>query len=263
MEKHKSKILFLAGLFLFLVTYIAISRFQLGLNFAVASENTDQENPASYERGEINGVRLSIPDNYLISPIDFREPVKPSDAGSSKVKSEYLEINDFSILMRLSNFQPRISKQDEKDWLTASTRARPTFMASWLMVDFDNRHPVDLSLPNEMPDRLHQDPANWGPYVRNQDLYHGLTHYESVKSVDDDPVGHVEYYYREGSHTTIVCNTERIKVAPFDTHDVCKHYFEIPELHLMAEAFYTKSDLHRWNQIEAEVLKTVHQFVDK
>ncbi|SFK06839.1 hypothetical protein SAMN05192543_1231, partial [Paraburkholderia megapolitana] len=59
MEKHKSKILFLAGLFLFLVTYIAISRFQLGLNFAVASENTDQENPASYERGEINGVRLS------------------------------------------------------------------------------------------------------------------------------------------------------------------------------------------------------------
>ena len=263
MKKYKSKILFWPGLFLFLVIFIGMHRFQLGLNFADASENKNQQNPVSYEHGEINGVRLSIPDNYLASPIDFRAPVEAGDASLTKGKSEHPEIDDFSILMRLSDFQPRISRQDQKDWVAASTRARPTFMASWLMVDFDNRHPVDLSLPNEMPDRLHQDQANWGPYIRNQVLYHGLVHYESVKSVDDGPVGHVEYYYRESSHTTIVCNTERIKVAPFDTHDVCKHYFEIPELHLMAEAFYTKSDLHRWDQIEAEVLKTVHQFVDK
>jgi hypothetical protein len=109
---------------------------------------------------------------------------------------------------------------------------------------------------------MREDAPHWGPYIKDRNLINGLEHYASTQSVDADPVGRVEYYFREGTLTTIVCKTRRIKVAPFDTNSVCEHHFEVPALHMMAEAFYTKSDLSRWAEVEAEVRKTVDSFVD-
>ncbi|MGF6771955.1 hypothetical protein P3T18_004443 [Paraburkholderia sp. GAS199] len=224
----------------------------------------DNESNASksYVTGMMNGVHLSILKNYLVSDVTYENEIPLRKKQKSSGNSQYKNISDFGILVRLSNFSPRVSPQDWKDWSAASTKAHPSFMKSWMMADFDNRHRVDLA-QLDMPEKLHEDDAHWGPFVRDKNLENGLIHYESVQSVDDNPVGHVEYFYQKSSRTTILCKTHRVHVAPFDTYDECQHYFFVPDLNVMAEAFYTKADLPRWNEIESQIKKTVHSFINK
>ena len=106
----------------------------------------------------------------------------------------------------------------------------------------------------------------WGPYTLEKNRPFGLMHFGSMQSVDDGAkhmYGHVEYFYDKSTETTILCNTLRKKVPPFDTFDTCHQVFLVPKIQVMAGAYYTKKDIYRWREIEKKVIQIIDDFSKK
>lgn len=211
-----------------------------------------------YAIGTVNGVRLKIPKYYLLHNIVYVGGQRDGRGPASQAVTQSSEIDNFGILLRLSNLEPITTERDREDWSAALSK--PLFQKTWMMVSFDNHYPP----PREGADKPAMI-AHWGPYVLDKQYPYGLMHLASTQSADDGArgfYGHVEYYYDKATETTIQCNTRRIKASPFDTFETCDHQFLIRELHLMAEAFYTEKDLYRWRDIETKVNDIAHSFVE-
>jgi len=217
----------------------------------------EQDLPIQYDVGTMNGVKLSMPSNYIQGAVIYAAKDGQRGGPASEATTQDSKIDNFGILLKLSDLQPMKTYRDRDDWNHALATSRPSFESSWMMVAFDNHYPLQTYWPNNAPNLL-----PWGPYDQDQELRFGLEHFESVKSVDEDALhGHVEYFYSPSSHTTILCQTRRRKVEPFDTFDTCHHYFVVPELNVTAEAFYTKKDLPRWHEFEDRAREIAHSFV--
>jgi len=211
---------------------------------------------AGYNFGTMNGVRLKIPKNYLMSKVVYagedRMGLGANENGSSV-------IDNFGILLRLSNLEPIKTDQDRLDWYAASRRPQP--LKTWMMVSFDNHYPATYSNSESPSSRM----SIWGPYTKDKASPYGLAHYESIQSADDGArhgYGHVEYFYRDSSRTTIICQTHKQVVYPFKTFNSCHHFIWIPQLNVVAEAFYTKDDLSRWSEIESGVREIARSLID-
>ncbi|WP_321900119.1 hypothetical protein [Paraburkholderia heleia] len=210
----------------------------------------------SFVVGTMNGVPLNIPEEYLLEPVHY--------LSNSQNQNHDNEIAIFEIRVRLADFRPITTENDRKEWNFDMSRARPSYWENWLTVGFDNRHPVNKSINKNLPDGLRQDPAHWGPFILDKTKPYGLSHYASTQTIDSSQVhGRMEYFYDGQSLTQIVCETSRIKVAPFSTYDRCNHRFLIPQLNVMAEAIYAKKDLPRWKEIEQHVIEITNRFVKK
>ncbi|WP_321899961.1 hypothetical protein [Paraburkholderia heleia] len=209
----------------------------------------------NYKYGVMNGVKLKIPDNYLMNGVEYEgERRDGTDSGLAETKQS--KIDNFGILLRLSTLRPIETDADLHDWHAA--QSKPIFQKNWMMVSFDNHYPIKKN--SDGPDMI---PA-WGPYVADKIMPYGLMHFESTQSVDDgarNQYGHVEYFYNRSTLTTIMCQTHKPRTPPFNDFSICHHYFFIPDLNVMAEAFYTKNDVSRWKKIEDEVKKIAHSFI--
>ena len=106
---------------------------------------------------------------------------------------------------------------------------------------------------------------HWGPFVRQEDLAFGL-----VQEISVQPMGpanstvhpkRVFLYDKDTLLTFISCETMKQQVPPFATFSSCYHDFIVPELKVVGEAIYSKTDLYRWREIETEIKKIVHSFV--
>ncbi len=244
-------------LFVFLIA-VVVSLVVWGATGDHEHSETDDTSAGStgYVIGVLNGLELRIPAYYLMNHVVYKGEAHDGTGPASEGATQKSEIDDFGILLRLSNLQPIRSEQDRRDWDAAFSKT--FFKRTWMMVDFDNHYPVRAV--SDIPDMI----PSWGPYDLDSKSVYGLTHYESIQSIDEaDRKGsaHVEYFYKRSSMTTIICETRRMMVRPFDTYNSCEHHFFVPELKLMAEAFYTKKDLPRWREIEARVSEIARSFV--
>lgn len=210
-----------------------------------------------HESGVLNGVRVCIPTSYLLNGIVHAGEPRDGLGAASNSAIANSNIDNFGILVRLSDLHPLTTSSDREAWEQAL--AKPEFPKTWMMVSFDvrTRFPsTQDSVPSMIPD--------WGPYNKDKAPLYGLEHFDSIQSVDDGTrgmYGHVEYFFNPKLGTTIMCQTHRKKVAPFDTFSMCEHHFPIPDLKVMAIAIYTKKDVPRWGDIEDTVRKIAHSFV--
>lgn len=213
--------------------------------------------PAGYGVGTINGVNVHIPQQYLLHHIVYAGEHRDGSGPASAATTNDSSIDNFSILVRLSDLQPLTTEADRQDWRDALSK--PLFSRTWMMVSFDNHYSIPPA-----SDTTPRMVSIWGPYIRDETSRYGLQHFASVQSVDDGArglYGHVEYFFQADSRTTIMCQTRRKKVAPFDTFSICEHHFLVPELHVMAEAVYTEPDVARWHRIEQRIREIAHSFV--
>ncbi|SME94199.1 hypothetical protein SAMN06295900_101183 [Trinickia caryophylli] len=231
-----------------------------GASAAYAKEAAYESRDARrYAVGTVNGVRLRIPKYYLQYGVVYVGDRRDGSGSASRVVTQNSQIDNFGILLRLSNLEPVLTEQDRNDFRAATSKT--FFEKTWMMVSFDNHYPPPTG-GSDRPEMV----EHWGPFILNKERPYGLMQWESRQSVDDGMrgfYGHVEYFYNKSTITTIKCSTLRKKVPPFDTFDHCEHHFIVPELNLMAEAFYTKKDLYRWREIEARVNDIAHSFIGK
>lgn len=232
-------------------------------SFGAADENSSADVISSrqgYTQGVFNGIQVLIPNKFLQSGVMYSSP--PRDVDNPEFK--FNRIAEFGILLRISNLSPVTTEQDRRDWRQASSTTKPSFLNAWMMVDFDSRYPIDWNINHEMPANLMKDPAHTGPFIRDEFAPFGLHHYTSVQPVDNGgPHGHMDYFYSDSSLTNIVCETNRTKVPPLYTYDECHHRFLVPELHVVAEAFYTKNDLKNWKLFEEHIRLIAKDFISK
>ena len=215
---------------------------------------------SGYAVGTVNGVRLRIPNYYLHYGVVYEGDRRDGLGVASTAAAQGARIDNFGILLRMSTLQPIRTERDKEDWQVASARA--DFEKEWLMITFDNHYPPFLAPPRPMDYML----QHLGPYSLDKRLPFGLVHYESDRNTGEaqqgaGSYGHVEYFFDDASVTQIFCRTTKMVVAPYSELSFCQQHFLIPELHQMAEAFYTKKDLSRWVEIETHVKAIVHSFV--
>jgi hypothetical protein len=225
---------------------------------ATGYDADSEKDRVRYWIGTLNGVKLQIPDYYLFPKKIVYEGERHDGLGpASEGATSDSRIVNFGLLLRTSNLQPIRTEQDRLDWLHAQYVWADS---SWMMVDFDNIYPIDRT---QSP--RHYMLPEYGPFDRDDNLSYGLTHYESEQPIsqgehDSRVYGHVEYFFDLGNLTRIECDTIQTKTKPLRVFTTCDHRFFIPELNVMAEAFYSKRDLYRWREIETRVREIVHTF---
>jgi hypothetical protein len=209
--------------------------------------------------GTINGITLSIPHwDRRQSSVEFCTNCIPKPSTSDPAKS-IKEIKKISIVLRLSNFQPIKTDQDEKDWFTASNSMSSPY-ETWTRVEFDPKgYSADGFAFKSEVDSYERDDVHWGPFIRQPQDEYGLLHSVSVRPVE---YAVDEYFYDDNQGSTLIkCKTFHRKGSPFDTFDECDMNFLIPEIKLIATAEITKKSLPRWREIEQQVTGIVHSFV--
>jgi hypothetical protein len=191
--------------------------------------SASESESAKYWVGTLNGVKLRIPEYYLFPKKIVYEGERHDGLGpASEGATLNSKISDFGILLRLSDLQPIRTEQDQQDWESAFHK--PFFQQTWMMVDFDNVYSVDHN-----PYEGHYMLPRFGPYDRDKNLVFGLVHFESIQTVEDGMRGGNSYGHVE--------------------------YFLVPELNVVAKAFYTKKDLPRWREFEERVRHIAHTFI--
>jgi hypothetical protein len=224
-------------------------------------------NPIQNAVGSINGVKLSIPANYLMGGVEYKKNNEKSIITKRSTPTFDSEINDFGIRLRLSNLEPIMTDNDWQEWL------HPEKMHSHFIYEYEiwtiigiypGWYAPDGSLKSELSNWARDD-SHWGPFVNQPKQVYGLKHSTSVQTPDGHRVsGQYEYFYDDVTWATFIyCKTSRQQVPPFDTFTTCHHDFIVPEIKAVADAIYTKKDLERWRTIEKKTKALVHSFIVK
>ena len=220
--------------------------------------------------GTINGVRLSIPNYYLLAGVQYKGEEPLMRTPRTFTPTIDLEIEHFAIRIRSSNFQPIKTLEDLHDLYELRRTSKSSYDETWIAIGVYPKLYVSTGTVEKERDSWEHDAVltNRGPFTRQPDLMYGLAHSTSPHPVDDAPSGiryhgwGFDYFFDEAtSKTFIYCHTVKMFVAPFAINTRCTHHFTIPELHAVAEAFHTKSDLSRWREIEEHAKSIFHTFV--
>jgi hypothetical protein len=102
-----------------------------------ASFRGDKECPAI---GNVDGVKLAIPRAYLFGPVTYKgdDIWKTTSAGGRKRRPSFAnEIENFGILVRLSDFRPIETQRDREDYQNVESRMGPAVLPPqnrWILV---------------------------------------------------------------------------------------------------------------------------------
>lgn len=214
--------------------------------------------------GSVNGIKLSIPNYYLLSGVQYKGEEPLSQERRSVSPTLETPIESFAILLRLSNLQPIRTAQDQEDRRQSEQTARPFIAETWTMIGFYPK----LYLENDGSlkpayDNWVKDHGYWGPFVEKEPIF-GLNHMISVQSIDNGSNNHgqFEFFFDRGNWTTFIyCETQRARITPFDTVTHCTDMFVLPDLKVVAEADMTKKDLYRWREINQTVDNIAKSFI--
>jgi hypothetical protein len=241
-----------------LLPVLARAQAPLGSPPGLAVDQLDPRAEASI--GSLNGVRLSIPNYYLLSGVQYKGEEPLSTASRITPPTYDTPIEQFAILIRLSNFQPIKTEQDRRDYRAATGRVLPDMYESWMTVGFDPRWSEDNSVIRNTVENWQRDDTDWGPFLPDDGNSIGLLHMVSTRPTNEFTPKR-EYFYDANYSTFIVCHTSKQRVAPYALTSRCDHNFLIPEMHARARAIYTTQNLPRWREIEDGVQKVANDFV--
>lgn len=216
--------------------------------------------------GKINGIKISIPHYYLLSGVQYEGEEPLMMIPRKYIPTFDTNIQDFAILLRLSNMQPIRTDQDERDYDQAQRNSgHVSSYETWTTIGFSPKWYDDTGSLKGVVTEWETDKAHWwGPFVMQKERISGLVHEDSTQPIhnDKDGVGHFDFFYDDGTFDTFIyCQTFRRLVPPNDLFNSCNHLFVIPELKVVAEATYTKNDLPRWREIEKESKSIIHSFI--
>jgi hypothetical protein len=214
--------------------------------------------------GNIDGVKLSIPNNYLLSGLLYKGEEQWSMARRTFTPSFDSEIENFAIVVRQSTLQPIQSAQDRSDFIASHRTAYTPPEKKWISVAFTAK-PYRFgggTLRKAFEGNI-KDEAHWGPFIRQADDVYGLGHHVSPQKYNHVSGQIDELFFDEKKSTSFIeCENTHRRVAPFDALIFCDHYFVLPEIRAVASVHYTDRDvIARWREVEAEITKIAHSFV--
>src|SRR5262249_41523104 len=137
--------------------------------------------------GNIKGIKLSIPQNYLLSGVHYRgDEVWKRSQAPPPVRTFDSEIQDFSLLLRESNLQPVRNEQDRADYLEYGRTANPRPDNRWLTTEFlPDWFVVNEGKLQAVFDRYMKDEAKWGPFIPQDKNVYGMKHAVSTQQEKD------------------------------------------------------------------------------
>jgi hypothetical protein len=234
----------------------------------------DSECPAV---GNVGGVKLAIPQAYLFGPVVYAGDDIWSTAPrkSRKQRPAFAnEMENFAILVRLSNFRPIETRRDREDFQKLESKtalAYPPPQDRWIVVGLKSSSAyVSPDCRSGMRcyfEGILKDQAGWGPFVRQRDKAYGLDHYLSLQrpTLKLPGGGFDEFFYEpSGENSLITCSNKPMTASPHAPLEFCDHDFVIPELGVGVTVHYlhpAKEELPRWRDVEQNIRRIVKSFV--
>lgn len=199
-----------------------------------------QEAPAV---GSMNGVKLSIPRNYLLSGLLYKGEDPWSGRTRSFTPTLDSSIEDFSLRLRMSTRKPVQSAQDWADYFKQGWHGVYTPDNTWITVSVEPeglRNGGKNGLLRSVFEGWRKDEAHWGPWVRERPDVYGLQYYVSRSPHGmDSTMQPNEIFYDAGTEKTFIsCANGHRKAPPHDPTSFCQHLFVVPELKAVASVNY-------------------------
>lgn len=259
--------------------YIFKILFVIGLALAGKSTSANSNvlekgsSPTSYptvtERspavGTLSGVRIAIPREYLVFDVSYEDepPGTPTNQGTTSGLDA--RIKNFSLLLRLSDLQPRRSPQDEKQWESQKSSYAANFTRWWMSVDVRNSTWPDHGvgwLKTVVGRRLDATASGGDEYADAPDI-DGLTRKVSVRlaPAPSYETQHDLMYDKERNSTLVVCTHMRRNVEPHDVEVVCKQTFYLDDLHAMVDLNYDDVYLKNWKLYQQKIAELLRSLV--
>lgn len=211
--------------------------------------------------GNIGGVDLSIPQNYLLSSVVYAGEDSWTFSAKKQTPSYKRAIDNFGILLRLSNLEPIKSQADWQDWLKSLNTTKPFLYETWLTAGISGRYyPPDGTYKKIIPFWLSSS-ACFGPFNIKAPSEFGLTHYLIKKKMPESPD---EIYFDSGTWKNLItCETTTSKIRQIGTFSSCTDRFLLPEIHVVVDADFSKDDLYRWREIQSRIKEIIDSFIVK
>lgn len=259
-------------------TYKFSTLFAIGLALAgtsaFANSNVPEKwgsltsQPAITERlpavGTLSGVHIAIPREYLVFDVSYEDqpPGKPANQGTTSGLDA--PIKNFSLLLRLSDLQPRRSPQDEKQWESQKSSYAANFTRWWMSVDVRNSTWPDHGagwLKTVIGRRLDATASGGDEYADAPDIY-GLTRKVSVRlaPAPSYETQHDLMYDKEQNSTLVFCTHMRRNVEPHDVEVVCTQTFYLDDLHAMVDLNYDDIYLKNWKLYQQKIAELLRSF---
>lgn len=218
--------------------------------------------------GNMAGVKLSIPHHYLAAGVHYKgEEVWKRPRTPSPPRTFDSEIEDFSMVLRLSTLKPITTQQDWADYLEYGRTAYPRPDNRWLTMSFfPHTYAVNHGTLRGVVNRwVVDDITKWGPFILQDTEMYGLTRARSTQQEKERSSGQIDELFYDSTTwgTFIECANSHRKVPPFDPLSSCDHLFIVPELRAVASVRCSKEDLPRWWEIERAIKDIAHSFIVK
>jgi hypothetical protein len=212
--------------------------------------------------GAIHGVRMVIPAEYKFFGVEYEgddiwaHPPKRHSPGPD------VPIRSFSILLHLPDYAP-LNEANDASW--AGLKGHDAKVNEWTQIDIKPIDGVwkdtakwfsDFLIARQMEGKLEQQVEHDSYFKRESMLTHGLVN-EKIVGPDYSKISirHVEVFYDpHRSSTYIVCGTGAGGTK------FCNQTFLIPELGVLVNANYAKSNLINWEDIQKNVCRIILSF---
>jgi hypothetical protein len=212
--------------------------------------------------GNIGGIDVSIPQNYLLSGVVYVGQDAWTYSAKQEAPSYKRTIDNIDFLLRLSNLEPIRSQADWNDWIKA-LNGKPFLYETWLTGSVFNRagmYPPDGTYKTIIP-RYWESSVPFGKFNIHAPNEYGLAHYLVKKPKAWAPG---ELYFDPETWTNLItCETDKGTPPLGVTISSCSDRFLIPELRVVVDAHFAKDKLYRWREIQSRITEIVDSFVVK
>jgi len=214
--------------------------------------------------GNLSGVRVSIPHEYLAFGVTYVGESSMDAKPRERVPDFNTPIQSFSLLLRLSDLQPRRTAQDQKEW-AAQMHSREANFTKWCMgvevtnIEFPN-HGVDW-LKAAVDRYLGMKDIGGDEYFDAADVS-GLTRKitKNLKSAPSYETQHDLMFDKDKKLSLITCRHTRRDGEDHDTEVQCVQTFYLDDLHAIVNLRYDDIYLENWRVYQKELTKLLQSF---
>ncbi len=213
--------------------------------------------------GRMNGVKLAIPQHYLLGPKGYKGvDIWNAESYKKRPKTNSFdnELDNFAIRIRLTNFKPIETRKDRDDYGELGALIGPPPLENrWITVGIIGQ-PFTGSFERSVQLWL-KDDAQRGPFSPPSGAW-GLTRHTSQQI--PAPYKHQwEFMYDAKFEIFATCEHIFPLYPPHDLKAACKLEFFVPELKALIDVSGLRehAELARWPEIEREVRKVIQSFI--
>jgi len=207
--------------------------------------------------GNMAGIKIAIPRSYLIrgpNPHYKGEDTWTPSKTPSPPRNFESEILDFGLMLRDTDLQPILTKNDLDEYQTQYKPSSSKRDHQWITIEFQSS--PYISGHGNMQTTYEgwiKNETDWGPWIPQEADVSGLKHFvskkQNINTMNYSPPD--EFFYDSSTRNTFInCTNRRRSVPPFDARSGCEHRFDLPELRTQVSVNYSKNDLPRWREIE-------------